>query len=99
MTIPERPEQAPENPGQAAEGPDAADSPQCPMGACGSTKGILIVFGIALLWISLNRWILPWFGVPSCMSGGCAADRCTSCGQAPSSSSEKDFAAPKGEQP
>ncbi len=23
-------------------------------------------------WIVLNRWLLPWFGVRTCMSGGCA---------------------------
>ena len=26
------------------------------------------------IWIVLNRWLLPWFGVPTCMSGACAAD-------------------------
>jgi hypothetical protein len=31
---------------------------------------------VLVLWIVLNRWVLPWFGVPTCMSGGCAADRC-----------------------
>jgi hypothetical protein len=25
-------------------------------------------------WIALNRWILPWLGVPTCMSGACAVD-------------------------
>lgn len=29
---------------------------------------VLVLF----LWIVLNRWVLPWFGVSTCMSGGCA---------------------------
>jgi hypothetical protein len=32
-------------------------------------------FGIFLLWFVLARWVLPWFGVPTCMSGACGADR------------------------
>ena len=27
---------------------------------------------IFVLWFVLNRWVLPWFGVPTCMSCGCA---------------------------
>jgi hypothetical protein len=30
------------------------------------------IFLVLAAWIALNRWILPWFGVPTCMSGGCA---------------------------
>lgn len=22
-------------------------------------------------WIVLNKWVLPWFGIPTCMSGAC----------------------------
>jgi hypothetical protein len=36
------------------------------------TTGLLLAFLTA--WIVLNRWVLPWFGVPTCMSGGCAVD-------------------------
>jgi hypothetical protein len=36
------------------------------------TAGLLLAFLAA--WIVLNRWVLPWFGVPTCMSGGCAAE-------------------------
>ena len=39
-------------------------------------KEWLILLGAAVLWIALNRWILPWFGISTCMSGGCAADHC-----------------------
>jgi hypothetical protein len=38
-------------------------------------------FGFVLLflaaWIVLNRWVLPWFGVPTCMSGGCSGGSCS----------------------
>jgi hypothetical protein len=39
-------------------------------------KEFLILLGVILLWITLNRWVLPWFGIPTCMSGGCAVERC-----------------------
>lgn len=29
---------------------------------------ILLFLG---LWIVLNKWLLPWLGIPTCMSGGC----------------------------
>ncbi len=22
-------------------------------------------------WIVLNKWVLPWLGIPTCMSGAC----------------------------
>ena len=31
---------------------------------------IVLVFSA---WFILSRWILPWFGVPTCMGGGCSA--------------------------
>lgn len=34
-------------------------------------KDVLPVIGFLVLWIALNRWILPWFGVQTCMSGAC----------------------------
>jgi hypothetical protein len=42
----------------------------------GKELGLLV--GIVLVWFALNRWVLPWFGVATCMSGGCAIDRCPS---------------------
>ena len=33
---------------------------------------LFILFLVA--WFSLNRWILPWFGIPTCMSGDCGVD-------------------------
>jgi hypothetical protein len=43
-------------------------------------RELLILLGVILFWIALNRWILPWFGIPTCMSGACAVERCPSCG-------------------
>lgn len=35
----------------------------------------LLVFVLFLAgWVVLNRWVLPWLGVPTCMSGACAAE-------------------------
>jgi hypothetical protein len=28
-------------------------------------KDILIIVGFLASWIVLNRWVLPWFGVPT----------------------------------
>ena len=27
-------------------------------------------------WFVLSRWVLPWFGVPTCMSGNCGTGSC-----------------------
>ncbi len=37
--------------------------------------GLVVLFLSA--WIVLNRWVLPWFGVPTCMGGGCSAGCCS----------------------
>jgi hypothetical protein len=42
-------------------------------------KEFALFAGAMLLWIVLNRWVLPWFGVPTCMSGGCSARNKPSC--------------------
>lgn len=34
-------------------------------------KDILIFVVIFAGWIVLNIWVLPWFGIRTCMSGGC----------------------------
>ncbi len=49
-------------------------------------KEFLILGGILAGWIALNAWILPWFGIKTCMSGGCRPDSCSSCGPGPWSS-------------
>lgn len=38
-------------------------------------KDILMFAAIVTAWIVLNRWVLPWFGVQTCMSGACAPVR------------------------
>ncbi|GIX01532.1 MAG: hypothetical protein KatS3mg112_0469 [Thermogutta sp.] len=34
-------------------------------------RDALIILLFLGLWIVLNKWVLPWFGIPTCMSGGC----------------------------
>jgi hypothetical protein len=34
-------------------------------------KDILIFVGIFAGWIALNLWVLPYFGIRTCMSGAC----------------------------
>jgi hypothetical protein len=53
-------------------------------------KEFAIFFGVMVLWIVLNRWVLPWFGVQTCMSGGCAAQNISSCCAEPASQGDKD---------
>lgn len=40
-----------------------------------SFKEIGLVLLFLAAWIVLNRWVLPWFGISTCMSGSCAVDR------------------------
>jgi hypothetical protein len=35
----------------------------------------LFVLAFLAVWFVLNRWVLPLFGVPTCMSGSCGVDR------------------------
>lgn len=35
-------------------------------------KDVLFFAAILIGWIALNRWILPMFGIQTCMSGTCA---------------------------
>jgi hypothetical protein len=39
-------------------------------------KDLGIFAAVLAAWFVLNRWVLPWFGVPTCMSGGCGAGSC-----------------------
>lgn len=39
-------------------------------------RDIALVVAFLAMWIVLNRWVLPWFGVPTCMSGGCSSGSC-----------------------
>jgi hypothetical protein len=35
-------------------------------------KDYLFIAALFIGWIALNRWILPWFGIQTCMGGACA---------------------------
>lgn len=39
-----------------------------------------ILFFVSLIagWIILNMWVLPWFGIQTCMSGACKVLRVVS---------------------
>jgi hypothetical protein len=52
-----------------------------------------------LAWFVLNRWLFPWLGVPTCMSGGCGGQRCPACGLPPSLDDGQDAISVKGDQP
>ena len=60
-------------------------------------KDFLLLLGAMVLWIVLNRWVLPWFGIHTCMSGGCATECCPSCDPDPDHI-DKDVLEPKGNQ-
>jgi hypothetical protein len=34
-------------------------------------KDILVIAAVFATWIALNVWILPWFGIQTCMNGAC----------------------------
>lgn len=57
-------------------------------------KDLLLVLGLVFGWIVLSRWVLPWLGVPTCMSGCCQESRCAS---APASAAAaREDSAPMG---
>jgi hypothetical protein len=35
-------------------------------------SALTTVIIVLAAWIVLSRWVLPWFGVPTCMSGSCS---------------------------
>ena len=37
-----------------------------------SWKEVLIFGGVFVGWFLMVRWVLPYFGVPTCMSGSCS---------------------------
>jgi hypothetical protein len=39
-------------------------------------KDLGIFAAVLAGWFVLNRWVLPWFGVPTCMSGNCGTGSC-----------------------
>lgn len=40
-----------------------------------------LFLGVLVFWFALNRWILPSFGIQTCMSGGCCGGSCSSSGR------------------
>ncbi len=34
-------------------------------------KEIGLIVGLLVAWFALSRWVLPWFGIPTCSSGAC----------------------------
>lgn len=61
-------------------------------------KEFATLVGIVMVWIALNRWVLPWFGITTCMSGRCTTSTCGPCGPGPMGLSEKDASEVKGDQ-
>jgi hypothetical protein len=61
-------------------------------------RDFALLAGIIVLWIVLNRWVLPWFGVDTCMSGGCTTGCCPSYEPSPLGHDDKDVVQPKGDQ-
>ena len=43
-------------------------------------RGFLVLLGTLVLWIVLNRWVLPLFGIHTCMSGDCSTQCWPACG-------------------
>ena len=62
-------------------------------------KEFSLMLGVVVLWIAINRWVLPWFGISTCMSGGCAADRCASSGPETQMSRDAEAMETKGNEP
>ncbi len=58
-----------------------------------------LFLGMIALWVVLNRWVLPRFGISTCMSGGCAADYRRCCGPGSGTHLNKDDVEPKRDQP
>jgi len=34
-------------------------------------KDVFLVLAMVVIWVLLQKVILPWFGIPTCMSGSC----------------------------
>jgi len=53
-------------------------------------KELGLVLGVLVAWFVLSRWVLPWLGVPTCMSGACAVDPCPTATQEISEGSKQE---------
>jgi hypothetical protein len=59
-------------------------------------KETLIILGVFTFWIVLNRWVLPWFGTATCMSGGCSTGHCPSRAPVTKKDLEQELVEAKG---
>jgi hypothetical protein len=50
---------------------------------------------VLMAWFILSRWVLPWFGVPTCMGGNCAVPQPPTYSQQADQSLDMDKAQPK----
>lgn len=62
-------------------------------------KDLMLVFGLLAVWIALNRWVLPWFGISTCMSGGCAMSCCPTTDVKPRPQDGKSVSQSQGDLP
>jgi len=49
-----------------------------------------IFAAVLVAWIVLNRWVLPWLGVPTCMSGNCGTGSCAPADHRPAARQAED---------
>lgn len=62
-------------------------------------KEVLIFSGVFVGWFLLVRWVLPYFGVPTCMSGSCSVPRPSECGTSLPTGSACPFSTGAAEEP
>ena len=53
-------------------------------------KEFLFFAAFLAAWIVLNRWVLPWFGISTCMSGACAVDARRTAVERPNDAARSD---------
>jgi hypothetical protein len=44
-------------------------------------KELSLLAGVIALWIALNRWVLPWFGIQTCCCQPCDTGSCVKSDQ------------------
>jgi len=55
-----------------------------------SSSDLAIVFAVVGFWIVLNRWVLPRFGIHTCMSGCCGGGSCQTENKEPSDGADSE---------
>jgi hypothetical protein len=61
-------------------------------------KETTIILSVLTFWIVLNRWVLPLFGIATCVSGGCGTGHCPSCGPVTKKDLDQELVEVKGNQ-